>query len=265
VTLHCERDHPTTTFDHAGRVTAKHPARIVLVHGFAQTSRCWGAVTEDLAKDHELVRVDAPGHGGSADIHADLPTGARLLAEAGGPATYLGYSMGARLALHVALRHPEVVSRLVLVGGTPGIEDDGERSARRRRDRDTAARIRAEGVDAFLASWFDQPLFATLPPEAQFLDERRRNTAEGLACSLELAGTGAQESLWTDLPQLGMPVLTVAGGRDERYAAIARRMADEIGENASSLVVDDAGHAAHLEAPERFLGDLRRWLRTPGT
>lgn len=255
MSLHYERDSPEGESE-----PVEAADRVVLVHGFAQTARCWGAVADNLADDHELVRVDAPGHGGSGGIDVDLNEGARLIAEVGGQAAYLGYSMGARFALHVALRHPEIVSRLVLVGGTPGIEDDAERSLRHERDLASAARIRKAGVDAFLATWFDQPLFATLPPEGRFLDERRRNTAEGLARSLELAGTGSQQPLWQELPGLRMPVLVVTGELDERYSAIAERMAGEIGDNATTRIIPGAGHAAHLEAPADFLAALRAWL-----
>ncbi|HEY8523849.1 MAG TPA: alpha/beta fold hydrolase [Acidimicrobiales bacterium] len=234
--------------------------RVVLLHGFTQTGRCWGPVADDLARDHEVVRLDAPGHGGSSAVRADLAATAALIAEAGGPAVYVGYSMGARMALHVALRAPEVVRGLVLVGGTPGIEDDDERAARRRRDEALAQRIREIGVAAFLDEWLAQPLFAGLPPWARFDGERRRNTAEGLASSLELAGTGSQRPLWGDLGRIAVPVLAVAGSDDERYAAIARRLAAAIGGPASVALVPDAGHAAHLERPEAFLAALRPWL-----
>jgi 2-succinyl-6-hydroxy-2,4-cyclohexadiene-1-carboxylate synthase len=241
-------------------------SRIVLLHGFTQTRDCWGPVADDLARDHEVIRLDAPGHGAAADLRADLAAAADRAATAvattgeGEPALVVGYSMGARTALHVALGHPEVVAGLVLVGGTPGIEDPDERAARRRRDEALADHLRAIGVDAFLEEWLDQPLFAGLPAWARFDDERRRNTAEGLASSLELAGTGTQTPLWDRLPELAMPVLAVAGADDERYARIAERMAAAIGPNAEVALIPVAGHAAHLEAPEAFLATLRAWL-----
>jgi 2-succinyl-6-hydroxy-2,4-cyclohexadiene-1-carboxylate synthase len=234
--------------------------RLVLLHGFTQTGRCWGPMADDLARDHEMVRLDAPGHGGSSDVRADLVRTAALAAEAGGPAVYVGYSMGARMALHVALLAPEVVRALVLVGGTPGIEDPTERAERRERDRALAQRVRDIGVGAFLDEWLALPLFAGLPVWARFDDERRRNTPEGLASSLELAGTGSQRPLWTDLGRITVPVLAVAGADDDRYAAIARRMAAAIGPHAEPALVPGAGHAAHLERPDGFLATLRPWL-----
>ena len=235
--------------------------RIVLLHGFGQTCRCWGPLAPALAVDHEVVRLDAPGHGDSGDTVADLPTTGRLIADVGGPAVYVGYSMGARMALHVATERPDVVEALVLVGGTPGIEDDAERAERRAADRALAGTIRTDGVDAFVERWLAQPMFAGLPPEGRFEDERRRNTAEGLAASLELAGTGSQEPLWGALGAIDAPVLVVAGEDDRRYAAIAERTAAAIGATARAALVPGAGHSAHLEQPQRFIDLLDGWLR----
>ena len=235
--------------------------RIVLLHGFGQTGRCWGPLAPALARRHEVLRLDAPGHGGSGVVTADLPTTGRLVADAGGPAIYFGYSMGARMALHVATEAPDAVAALVLVGGTPGIEDDAERAERRAADRALAQRIRADGVDAFVERWLALPMFAGLPAEARFEAERRRNTAEGLAASLELAGTGAQQPLWGALPAIDVPVLVVAGADDHRYAAVAERTAAAVGANARAALVPGVGHSAHLEQPERFVDLLLSWLR----
>lgn len=243
---------------HADRQGAGPP--IVLVHGFTQTGRCWGAEADDLATDHEIIRIDAPGHGRSHAVAADLVTGARLIADQAGTATYLGYSMGARFCLHVALHHPEVVRGLVLIGGTAGIEEDAERAERHAQDLRTAQRIADEGLPAFLDAWVAQPLFAGLPPDRQLRAERLENTVEGLRGSLEQAGTGAQHPSWDALPRLAMPVLVVAGEQDAKFAALAERMATAIGPNAELALIPAAGHAAHLEQPEAFLAALRPWL-----
>ena len=210
--------------------------------------------------EHDVVALDAPGHGELADVALDLWQGARLVAQQGGRAAYVGYSMGGRLCLHVALAHPDFVEALVLVGTTAGIRDDVERADRRRDDEERAARIERDGVDAFLREWLAQPLFASLPPEARGLDDRRTNTAPGLAASLRLAGTGAQEPLWDRLAELEMPVLLVAGERDEKFTALAHEMAAAIGDNARVALVADAGHAAHLERPDPFVEIVRTFL-----
>lgn len=248
--------------------------RLVLVHGFTQTGRSWEGIAERLAaRGHEVMLVDAPGHGGSAHIAADLPTGALLLGEVGGKAAYVGYSMGARLCLHLALAQPERVERLVLLGATAGIEDPAARAARREADEALAATLDPPGrarpdppggasgdgtpddrrLDAFLDAWLAKPLFTTLASHAARLDDRRRNSPAGLASSLRLAGTGTQQPLWGRLPTLGMPTLVMAGALDTTFAAHAARMAAAIGPNATVALVPGAGHAAHLEDAGAFL------------
>jgi 2-succinyl-6-hydroxy-2,4-cyclohexadiene-1-carboxylate synthase len=234
--------------------------RLVLIHGFTQTGRSWASIAGDLSHDHEVALVDAPGHGGSSEVRADLVDGATLLADAAGGGVYAGYSMGARFALHVALARPDVVEGLVLLGATPGIEDAGEREQRRAQDEARAVALERDGVDAFLSGWLAQPLFAGLPPDAAGIEDRRRNTVAGLASSLRLAGTGAQVPRWNELARLQMPVLVLAGSEDHKFAAIGERMAERIGANATFAEVPGAGHAAHLERPEAFLRLLRAWL-----
>jgi 2-succinyl-6-hydroxy-2,4-cyclohexadiene-1-carboxylate synthase len=245
-------------------VTEGSGSRIVLVHGFTQTQACWGPVAGALAADHEVVRIDAPGHGGSSAVRADLGTGADLLAAAGGPATYLGYSMGGRFALHVALGRPEVVRGLVVVGATGGIDDDTHRAARRAADDELAAALERDGVERFVDAWLAQPMFAGLDHAVRFRAERLANTADGLASSLRLAGTGTQEPLWGRLAGIDVPVLVVVGEADTRFTELSHRLVEAVGPNADLAVVAGAGHTAHLEQPERFLAVLQPWLADRG-
>jgi 2-succinyl-6-hydroxy-2,4-cyclohexadiene-1-carboxylate synthase len=240
---------------------------VVLLHGFTQSASSWGPVAARLAEHHTVVGVDAPGHGRSASVAADLGAGADLMVESvagvlprGVAPAWIGYSMGGRFALHVALRHLSAVSRLVLVSTTGGIDDPGER--RRRRDSDAALAARAEevGLRAFVEEWLGQPLFASLPPGAAAVESRLGGTAAGLASSLRLAGSGTQDPLWDRLGTLAMPVLVVAGSRDTRYAALARRLAEAVGANADLAIIEDAGHACHLERPGPFLDVLAGFL-----
>src|SRR4051812_15439764 len=103
---------------------------LVLIHGFTQNARCWGPIADDLGRDHELRLVDAPGHGDAGAVELSFAAGAARLAAAGGAGTYLGYSMGGRYALRIALDRPDLVHRLVLVGASPGVADPDERAAR---------------------------------------------------------------------------------------------------------------------------------------
>ena len=238
--------------------------RLVLVHGFTQTRLCWGPTAAALALHHEVVRVDAPGHGRSAGIVVGLSAGGRLIAGEGGAATYIGYSMGARFCLHAALTSPELVRGLVLVGGTAGLEDPAERTARKEQDARTAAQLEAEGLARFLEGWLEQPLFAGLPAERAFRAERLENTVPGLMSSLEQAGTGAQDPSWHNLHRLEMPVLAIAGAQDTKFVTLAGRMVATIGDNATLSLIDGAGHAAHLEQPDHFLAAIQPWLAHHG-
>lgn len=238
--------------------------RIVLAHGFTQTRDCWGALPSRLVESGwAVVRVDLPGHGRSGRAEADLGEAADRLGVTGGRATYLGYSFGARVALHLALARPDLVERLVLVSATGGIDDPHERAARRTRDEALADRIERVGVDAFLEEWLRQPLFAGLNADTDCHQARRENAAAGLAASLRRCGTGTQEPLWARLGELTMPVLVVAGQLDTKFAASARRLAAGVGPGASLALVPDAGHTPHLEAPGPFCEVLSTWLARP--
>jgi 2-succinyl-6-hydroxy-2,4-cyclohexadiene-1-carboxylate synthase len=236
--------------------------RVVLVHGFTQTRASWMPVAEELHADgHEVIAVDAPGHGESGGLRLDLPNGAEALGATCGVATYIGYSMGGRLALHLAVARPELVERLVLVSSTAGIADDADRAERRAEDEARADRLERDGLEAFLTGWLAQPMFATLPSDRAQLAARLGNTVDGLASSLRVAGTGAQRSLWSQLPGLSMPVLFVTGGLDAKFTGIAAEMASAV-PRATMIGIAGAGHTVHLERPAEFLAVLRRWLAT---
>jgi 2-succinyl-6-hydroxy-2,4-cyclohexadiene-1-carboxylate synthase len=234
---------------------------VTVVHGFAQNRDCLGPLADALAADRRVLAPDAPGHGGSArHATAGLPAGARLLADTAGAGVYIGYSMGGRLCLRTALDHPDVVQALVLIGATAGIDDPDERAERRTADGELADRLERIGLDAFVAEWLDLPMFAGLPAWARFDDERRTNTAQGLAASLRFAGTGSMEPLWSRLGGIGVPVLCVTGSNDERYGSIAERLVGRIGPAARHVVVDGAGHAAHLEQPDAVVEAVLAFL-----
>jgi 2-succinyl-6-hydroxy-2,4-cyclohexadiene-1-carboxylate synthase len=249
-----------------GAVGGPGLAPLVLLHGFTQTGTSWVPVVEALSGRFPIVLPDAPGHGGSSAVRADLWQTADLLAEAVPvPATWVGYSMGGRTALHLALAHPEKVAALVLVSTSAGIDDDAKRAARRAADEALAQRVEQEGTERFLAWWLAQPLFATLPRGSAGLEDRLANPAQGLAASLRLAGAGAQSSLWPRLGELGLggiPVLLLAGELDLDYRSHAQRMAALIGPTARTEVVPGAGHACHLERPTEVAAAIARFRGT---
>jgi 2-succinyl-6-hydroxy-2,4-cyclohexadiene-1-carboxylate synthase len=225
-------------------------ADLLLLHGFTQTGRSWQPVRDVLAARYRAVAPDLPGHGQFAwrrpASFAACDAYVRALTDE--EFTLAGYSMGGRIALHAALSVGARIRRLVLVGASPGIADQGEREQRRAADDALADRIEAIGVEAFAREWGAQPLFAGMPRgiAEQADTDRRRNTAPGLAAALRGLGTGVMPSLWDRLGELPMPVDLVVGERDEKFRAIAERMAERI-PAAQVHVIAAAGHAAHLE------------------
>ena len=225
--------------------------RVVLVHGFTQTHRSWDEVAAPLGDRFDVLRVELPGHGGS-DGHrlGFAETAAAIGQTGGGPATYVGYSMGGRLCLRLALDRPDLVQSLVLVGASPGIADEEARDERRRSDARLAKDLEGGDTKTFLEGWLAQPLFETTTPRPDDLAARRTNSADGLAYALRTLGTGSQEPLWQRLGELSMPVLLIAGEHDEKFRRIAEQMAEAIGPRARTEWVEGAGHAVLLDRPD---------------
>jgi 2-succinyl-6-hydroxy-2,4-cyclohexadiene-1-carboxylate synthase len=226
--------------------------RLVLVHGFTQTGASWGEVARLFATGFEVVRVDLPGHGRSSAVRLGFEETAAAIGEVGGRGVYVGYSMGARLCLRLALDRPDLVRGLVLVGGSPGLATQLERTARLEADGRLADDIEKVGTQAFLRRWLGQRMFATLTPTDEDLAGRRANPPDGLAAALRSLGVGAQEPLWGRLPELAMPVLLVSGELDLKFTITGERMAAAIGPNARAESLSGCGHAAHLEQPDVF-------------
>lgn len=251
-------------------VTERHGAgeRVVLVHGFTQTGASMRALARHLEAHFEVVTLDLPFHGRRPRFAASLEDAAAMVGENCGAANYLGYSLGGRVCLTLALEHPELVRRLVLVGATPGIADAAERLARRQDDEALAARLRAggtspEALEGFLAEWLAGPLFSHLSAEQADLASRRANATDRLGDALQYLGTGTQVPSYGRLGKLDMPVLLLAGARDAKFSAIAKQMGDLIGVNANRALIAGSGHAAPFEAPEAVAAVVREFLERP--
>lgn len=231
--------------------------RVVLLHGFTQGPRSWDRVTLPVT---DVAVLTLPGHGGAGASDLTFEEAAAALATEGGRGAWVGYSMGGRLALRVALDRPDLVERLVLLGASPGLADPAERAARRAVDEQLASGLERKGLEPFLEGWLRLPLFKRLPREAAGLEERRRNTVEGLASALRRLGAGAQEPLWDRLGELRIPVLLMTGELDSKFVSLAFSMAELMGDNVDVSIVPGAGHAAHLERPDEFSTLVGRFL-----
>jgi 2-succinyl-6-hydroxy-2,4-cyclohexadiene-1-carboxylate synthase len=237
--------------------------RFVLAHGFTQTARSWSTferLLQQRLSDVETVAVDLPGHGDAPPpADADLWASAERLVTVGGAGTYVGYSMGGRVALHAALSFPDAVHRLVLIGATAGIDDPDERRARREADERLADHIDSVGVPTFIDEWLSNALFAGLTDATALRADRLRNTAEGLSASLRATGTGTQTPLWDRLGAIDCPALVLVGEHDQKFTELGRRLVDAL-PDAELAVVPDAGHSVHLEQPEATAIALSTWL-----
>ena len=242
-----------------------HGPTVALVHGFTQTSASWARIAGELEHDFEVVTVDLPGHGRSPAPApgSGIEQAAQALGDACGKAAYVGYSLGGRCALHLALGAPQLVERLVVVGAHPGISDGPSRRLRREADERLAAELERGGdafVGDFIETWLKGPLFAHLTGEQADRGSRLANSAAGLAASLRTAGTGSQLPLWERLGRLEMPVLVVVGARDDKFRPIAEQTAEAVGANARLAIVAGAGHAVGFERPDEFAALVRDFL-----
>jgi 2-succinyl-6-hydroxy-2,4-cyclohexadiene-1-carboxylate synthase len=228
---------------------------VVLLHGFAGTRHAWDLVADRLDPErYRPLALDLRGHGAARDARPITFAACAADVLAGAPERFVlcGYSLGGRVALHVALADPARVSRLVLVASTAGIEDAALRAERRAADERLADETEQGTIEAFADRWSQLPLFAGTPAAAAAVwrTDLLRNDPVALAVALRGIGAGVMEPLWDRLGELdGMPVTIIAGERDGRYAALGRRLAGALS-GARMLVVPGAGHGLPREAPQ---------------
>lgn len=251
---------------------------LLLLHGFMGRGSGWGAHAAAYARSFLVIAADLPGHGRSgipleparASVEwmaDDLATILRRTACV--PAHVIGYSLGARVALRLAVTSPDAVRRLVLESPSAGIARAGERAARRLADAERAARIERDGIGAFVDGWEREPVFASqrgLPPAraARLRSERLRNRPAGLVASLLGAGQGSMVPLHGRLSEVRAPTLVIAGAVDPTGRARAEVVAAGI-PGARLDIVPGAGHAPHLETPRFFRSLVLDFLKEDPT
>jgi 2-succinyl-6-hydroxy-2,4-cyclohexadiene-1-carboxylate synthase len=242
---------------------------LLLVHGFMGSRRDWSPVAHALAATHRCIAVDLPGHGETGapeDESLWSPDGcvaalASALRAAGG-GSVVGYSLGGRLALQLAIEHPAAVARAVLVSASPGIAGECGRAQRRNMDEGLARRLETQGLEPFLEEWYRRPLFAALREHPRFtevLERRRHNDPRLLARSLRTMGTGSQRSLWGDLRRLKTPLLLLAGELDPKFTDIAFDIAARC-PRAEAVVLRGRSHALIEEDPEAVAREMEAFL-----
>lgn len=248
-------------------------APALVLHGFTGCVESMACVSERLSARLRVHRVDLLGHGRSSSPDAVEPfkmshcvaqLTAVLDALSIDRVVVIGYSMGGRAALSLAVAHPERIAGLILVGATPGLADPEQRADRRNSDEKLADEIVRDGLEPFIDRWMAKPLFASQVRLGQkALDQARAQrlagSAHGWAQSLRGLGTGAMPPLHSELPNLETPVLCVVGEEDAKFRAIAEQMVAAL-PSGCLRVLAQAGHAAHLEQPEAFAMAVNEFL-----
>lgn len=236
---------------------------VTLLHGFTLNGRSWRETIARMPRRWMWIVPDLRGHGDTrtkpgAPCTMDACTAdLEMLWDSLGVTSshVVGYSMGGRLALHVATRLPERVRSLLTLGAHAGL-DGNARMARRQGDEALAAKLEADGIEPFVNYWSAQPMFAGLERRgsnfmARLRAERLANRPSGLAASLRGMGAGAMAPLWDDLPAIACPCTFVAGEDDVPYVAAAGRLAAAVPQGRVELI-SHTGHAAHMERPAAF-------------
>lgn len=256
----------------AGHPPTSHALPRVLLHGFAGTRAAWAPTLEALAADgagaaaagaHGPVDATAPttclplpGH------EAPLPPAPRFFAHVVDelvrqlgpePVHLIGYSMGARLALGMALAAPGRVRLLTLVGVNPGLTRPQDRQTRLQADQAWQRKLRAGDMVAFVQAWQAQPLFASqahLPPERLLAQQQARYhlRPQALADALGCLGLAAMPNYWPQLQRIQVPCAVVTGALDDKFCRLAQKMLPLL-PHGFGHVVPQVGHNVPLEAP----------------
>ena len=216
----------------------------------------WKQVIHSLS----LSSVSTPwiaGHG-PAPVPVSFTAEASRLAALSDPTHLIGYSLGGRLALAMALQMPSL-KRLTLIGATAGIQNSMDLSDRQRWDREQAAKIRRLGVSNFLDEWRKSIALRVVrdcQPVMENVLAQQQHSVEGLATAMVTLGRGAMPPLWKELSKLTIPVDVVYGDQDMSHRKLAMDMAKLL-PKARVHAIMGCGHNAVLEAPDDIVKIIR--------
>jgi 2-succinyl-6-hydroxy-2,4-cyclohexadiene-1-carboxylate synthase len=225
---------------------------VLFIPGFMQRGDAWRPVAELLPERYPSTMLDHSEHSFEGRLREIEESGADVL---------VGYSLGGRLALRAALRSPDSYSAVVLVGSTAGIDEGPLRVARAEADEKLASWMEAMPIEDIVGLWERQPLFADQPDaliEAQ-RPGRLSHDPRSLALLLRTAGQGVLEPVWHELRALELPLLAIAGARDDGYTRAAKRIASTA-PNGRLAIVEEAGHAPQLQQPDEVARLISEFL-----
>ncbi|KAJ4798965.1 2-succinyl-5-enolpyruvyl-6-hydroxy-3-cyclohexene-1-carboxylate synthase [Rhynchospora pubera] len=256
---------------------------VVFLHGFLGTSEDWAPIMKSLSSDARMISVDLPGHGKS-QVHAEqesslsVETISWLLQKLVDEITtegvvLVGYSMGARIAMHMTL-NSEKVKGAVIISGSPGLKQKSNRRIRQAIDKSRANLLMSHGLQNFLKTWYSTKLWSSLREHPHFnrvLQSRtQHDDIETLAKVLHDSSVGKQRSLWDNLKDCKKPLLLVAGEKDSKFVNISHQIRTEIMNHSNDgydmehvcevFIVPNCGHAVHLENPLPLIHAIRSFL-----
>ena len=238
-------------------------AAVLLLHPVGLESSWWQPFAEQLAPRFSVVSMDFRGHGGSAPIRgevelADLADDAAALLRALGlvPAQVVGLSMGGMVAQYLAIRHPDLVRSLVLLGTACTLPAEARKLMIARGDAARQGGMRAV-LDATLERWFTP---GALTSELAKRCERQllENDTESWAASWRAISRLDTLAL---LKRIKAPTLVVTGSRDvSTPSAAATVIADNV-PGAAVTIIEGAPHMGPFEFPSAYLGPVVTFMQ----
>ncbi|XP_002986213.2 protein PHYLLO, chloroplastic [Selaginella moellendorffii] len=256
---------------------------VVFLHGFLGSAEDWLPVMHSLASSFRCLAVDLPGHGRASSVTGNLEAewGLDVLSAAlselleqlseGSEIVLAGYSMGARIALYMALHKHQKIRAAVIVSGSPGLRDKQARIIRATQDDSLALSLRLGGLDNFVVNWYKRPLWKSLRRHPDFKNliasrlAMHKGNEVALAGALSQLSVGRQPCLWEQLHTASIPLLVVVGKADEKFVSIASEMvyAFKTFDKGSALKVvriDGSGHCVPIESPLLLVQALHSFM-----
>lgn len=236
---------------------------VVLCHALGLDLTMWTGLARHLAaQGHAVLRYDLQGHGASlmgdaVGIDALVEDAARVVQEWGrGPVVFVGLSLGGMVAQGLAIRHPQLVSALVLANTAAGYPEAAREAFKSR-----AAQVRRSGlagvIDEVLPRYLSSAFMQREPEAAAALRAQllRCPSAGYAACCEALATVDWHDSL----DHIRVPTWVVSGAHDHASpTALQQALVQGIRDAQHSVL--PCAHLPTLEAPVEFMQHLDRFL-----
>ncbi|KAL2455175.1 Protein PHYLLO [Forsythia ovata] len=255
---------------------------VVFLHGFLGAGDDWMPIMKALSSSLRCVAIDLPGHGGSKLLNVSqgqslsMDVVVNMLCKVlhdltPGKVVLVGYSMGARISLYMALKCSNKVEGAVIISGSPGLTDPDARTSRRAKDDFRACSLVSNGLEFFLDTWYSEELWSSLRSHPHFkqivANRSQHDDLHTLAKVLSDLSIGRQQSLWGDLKKCTLPILLIVGERDVKFKKIARDMYSKMNDETRNtdcppiVEIPNSGHAVHLENPLPVIAAVSQFLK----